>query len=554
VLRRTWGGRTPASAIFPDFMYYKSEAYIGSEYAGKSLYESGLTPVYVSDNPALSGQHVVFEAAQGYHYGLPYHAALASVTTAPAEELGMGKRLGKVKPGYDADVVVWDSDPLSIGATPVQVWIDGTAQFTAPVRYEKPIEKPAAPHVSLPEIVVEPTEVADALFTGVKSVLMSDKTTEDVKTDSSPVNVIVSKGKISCIGACESELKAATQNGVKVVEMKDGYLTHSFTGVGGTLGLNEIDFEESTDNGDNIEKFTRAVDGLMLDGKKLHVGARYGVTRAISPPKYNMFGTHHGTSVGFVTTAQTGLEPGAIFASDAAVHYTLNVQVREASPSKSYAEVFGALRSKLLGATKADDEPEPYSEAAYLKKVVAGDLVLALTINSADGIASALRIKSEVDGVLKTSKIRMAIIGGAEAHLVAHELAAASVGVILTPLQPMPLFWDARRVLSGAPLTNGTTADRLVTAGVTVAIGLPQDWAIRHLAFEAGTAYRNGDGRFTEQSALDLVSRNIYKILGVDLAEDDSKGHFIVSEGSPLRIGSRMRAVGSGRGVVSLYV
>ncbi|KAG6001223.1 hypothetical protein E4U21_004602 [Claviceps maximensis] len=552
ILKRTWGGRAPASALFADNMFYKSEAYIGSEYAGKLLYDAGLTPVYVSDNPVLNAQHVLFEAAKGYHYGLPYHAALASVTTAPAQELGMGNRLGKVKAGYDADVVVWDSDPLSVGATPIQVWIDGTAQFTAPVYHEKPVEKAADPVVSLPEIVVESTDVTDALFTGIKIVLMPDETTEKTKTTSGPVKVIVSKGRIACIGTCESEWVAGTKDGVKVVELTDGYLTHSFTGVAGTLGLNAIDAEATTDNGNNAEKFTRAIDGLMLGGKKLEAGARYGVTRAITAPKLNGGGTHHGTSVGFVTTAQTSLEQGAVFASDAAVHYTLGVQAREAS--KSYSEAFGALRNKLLGAIKAKEEPEPYSEAAYLKKVVDGGLVLALTINSADGIASALRIKSEVEDVLKTSKIKMAIIGGAESHLVAHELAAASVGVILTPLQALPSTWDARRALSGAPLTNGTAADWLVTAGVTVAIGLPEDWMVRDLGFEAGTAYRNGDGRFTEQSALDMVSRNIYKILGVDMAEQESRGHFIVSEGSPLSIGSRIRAVGSGRERVSLYV
>ncbi|KAG5962293.1 hypothetical protein E4U58_003943 [Claviceps cyperi] len=553
ILKRTWGGRAPASALFADNMYYKSEAYTGSEYAGKVLYEAGLTPVYVSDNPVLNAQHVLFEAAKAYHYGLPYHAALASVTTAPAEELGMGNRLGKVKPGYDADVVVWDSDPLSVGATPVQVWIDGTAQFTAPVYHNKPIEAPACPNVALSEVVVEPTDMTGAVFTGVKKVLMPlNNIKSEAKTGES-VHVVVSKGRISCIGACHIEREAAIQSGVKVIDIKDGYLTRSFTGVAGTLGLNDIDAEATTDNGNNAETFTRAIDGLMLGGKKLHAGARYGVTRAITAPKWKGGATHHGTSVGFVTTAQTSAEKGAVFASDAAVHYTLNVQVREAS--KSYTQVFGALRNKLLHAIKTADEPEPYSEAAYLKKVVAGDLVLALTINSADGIASALRIKADVEDALNsTNKIRMAIIGGAESHLVAHELAAASVGVILTPLQPMPTTWDSRRALSGAPLTNGTAADWLVTAGVTVGIGLPEDWVVRDLGFEAGTAYRNGDGRFTEQSALDLVSSNIYEILGVDVPEEEDRGHFIISEGSPLRIGSRIRAVGSGRGAVSLFV
>ncbi|CAI4213309.1 unnamed protein product [Parascedosporium putredinis] len=131
----------PALALFADNMWYKAEAYIGSEYAGKILYEQGLTPIYVSDNPVINAQHLILEAAKAHRYGLPYHVALASVTTAPAERLGLGSRLGKVKPGFDADVVVWDSDPLSLGASPVQVWIDGVAQYENPVELEKPVKR-----------------------------------------------------------------------------------------------------------------------------------------------------------------------------------------------------------------------------------------------------------------------------------------------------------------------------------------------------------------------------------------------------------------------------
>lgn len=144
-------------------MFYKTEAYIGSEYAGKILNENNLTVVYVSDNPVINAQHVLFEAAKGHHYGLPYHVAMASVTSAPAELLGMGKRLGKVKPGFDADVVVWDSDPLSVGATPVQVWIDGTSQFESPVELSKQDEATASIQ-KVAEIVEEPSKLDNVLF------------------------------------------------------------------------------------------------------------------------------------------------------------------------------------------------------------------------------------------------------------------------------------------------------------------------------------------------------------------------------------------------------
>ena len=47
-------------------MFYKTEAYIGSEYAGKILNENNLTVVYVSDNPVINAQHVLFEAAKAW--------------------------------------------------------------------------------------------------------------------------------------------------------------------------------------------------------------------------------------------------------------------------------------------------------------------------------------------------------------------------------------------------------------------------------------------------------------------------------------------------------
>lgn len=527
-------------------MYYKTEAYIGSEYAGKHLYDAGLTPVYVSDNPVLNAQHVLFEAAKAFSWGLPYHAALASVTTAPADDLGMGERLGKIKPGFDADIAVWDSDPLSVGATPVQVWIDGTAQFEDPVILPKSDSGVTVPNAS--PVAEEPKVVADALFSGVSKVLLDDE--QSYESDGSPMNVAISKGKIICVGTCRSEFQTATAAGIEVVALKNGYLHYALVGVGGTLGLNEIDAEISTDNGDNPEKFSRAVDGLMLDSKKLQAGFKAGVTRAISAPKFIGGATHHGTSVGFVTDAKTSIDEGAVFEEDLAVHYSYDLSVRN---KDSYTAAFGALRKKLLDAINSEDQPAAFTEAAYLQQVVTGNKTLALTINSADGIASVLRIKSEIDAINNADALKLAIIGGAESHLVAEQLATANVGVILSPLQSIGDTWDARRALSGAPLTNGTTIDYLVDAGVKVGIGLREDWEVRDLGFAAGTAYINGGGKLSEKEAIALVSTNPFEILGAEVPSALESGHFVVSEGSPLEIGSRVKAVGSGKEKITLY-
>lgn len=532
-------------------MYYKAEAYLGSVYAGKHLYDAGLTPIYVSDNPVLNAQHVLFEAAKAHHWGLPYHAALSSVTSAPAEELGMGQRLGKIKPGYDADIVVWDSDPLSIGATPVQVWIDGTPQFENPFVLAKPLKHPiiqggggaAAPRAETAE---KPAESSDVVFTGVTNVWVPGFETT---TKGKAVNVIVKDGEISCVGPCVSQLGDAKVKNVTIVNLSNGHLTKAFTAFGGSLGLNEIDAEKDASNGGSGDKFTRAVDGLQLQGSKLDAASTSGVTRSVSSPVRRGSGSEYGVSVGFLTKARTSVDPGAVFNEEVALHYSFGLSAKDKT---SYAALFGDLRGKLLKAVKNKSETfDSYSEDAFLQRVVNGKLPLVASIDSADGIATLLRVKSQVEKANDGKALRVAVFGGAEAYMLADALAAAKVDVILSAFQPLGSEWDQRRALTGAPLTNGTAITRLVEAGVTVAVGLQEDWQVRDLGFGAAAAHINSNGLIKEREALELVSGNLYKILGI---EEDTKGHFIVHEGSPMEITSSIAAVGSGQGSVAVFV
>ncbi|KAJ4291276.1 hypothetical protein N0V88_006278 [Collariella sp. IMI 366227] len=465
ILKRAYGG-APASALFADNMWYKTEANTASEYAGKILYDNGLTPIYVSDNPVLNAQHVVFEAAKAYKYGLPYHAALAAVTTAPAERLGFGNRLGKIKPGFDADFVIWDSDPLSVGAAPVQVWIDGTAQFQKPVELKKPAADLIMPDKSLSKISEGPIPMNEVVFTGVSKVLLQD----GIRNLNANNTVIVSRGKITCIGACEWQLNTALLSETPIIPLKNGYLTDSFIAFGSTIGLNAIDAEDTTDNGPSGSTFSRAEDGLALDTQKTNTAFHYGVTKAISAPKLTSSSTHHGTSVGFLTNAFTPLSKHAIFSPNTALHYTLTPSAKSSS-TPSLASTISALRRKLLTAASSRTTPIPdiYSEESYLQRVING------TLPSADTIAAILRLKSTVESQHNTT-LRLIIYGAAESHLLARELAASNTSVILSPLFSYATSWDQRRALTGAPLTNGTGVDKLLEEGVKVGIGLEEDW------------------------------------------------------------------------------
>jgi imidazolonepropionase-like amidohydrolase len=60
--------------------------------------------------------------------GLDWGKAFATITSKPAEALGLGSEIGSLRPGRRADVVVWTGDPLELSSVPVAVWIDGQAQ------------------------------------------------------------------------------------------------------------------------------------------------------------------------------------------------------------------------------------------------------------------------------------------------------------------------------------------------------------------------------------------------------------------------------------------
>jgi imidazolonepropionase-like amidohydrolase len=57
--------------------------------------------------------------------GLPADTALRGVTLVPAKALGIDKRTGTLEVGKDADLLVFDGDPLSPVARLQSVWLRG---------------------------------------------------------------------------------------------------------------------------------------------------------------------------------------------------------------------------------------------------------------------------------------------------------------------------------------------------------------------------------------------------------------------------------------------
>ena len=59
--------------------------------------------------------------------GLPWDAALAALTSVPAEIFGVADRRGRIAVGQAADLVLWTGDPLEVTSVAQQVWIGGNA-------------------------------------------------------------------------------------------------------------------------------------------------------------------------------------------------------------------------------------------------------------------------------------------------------------------------------------------------------------------------------------------------------------------------------------------
>ncbi len=68
---------------------------------------------------------VLFEAGIAAANGLTFNEALATITTVPAEILGIADRVGSLKVGLDGDVAVYDGDPFEYTTHCTDVVIDG---------------------------------------------------------------------------------------------------------------------------------------------------------------------------------------------------------------------------------------------------------------------------------------------------------------------------------------------------------------------------------------------------------------------------------------------
>lgn len=117
------------ASAFSDWWAYKFEVYEAIPYNGKILYDMGVVTAYNSDDAEMA-RRLNQEAAKAVKYGgVSEEEALKFVTLNPAKLLHIDNRVGSIKAGKDADIVLWSDKPLSIYAKVLQTYVDGVKYY-----------------------------------------------------------------------------------------------------------------------------------------------------------------------------------------------------------------------------------------------------------------------------------------------------------------------------------------------------------------------------------------------------------------------------------------
>jgi imidazolonepropionase-like amidohydrolase len=119
------------ASTFSDWFGFKMEVFDATAYNAAVMQKKGVLVSVNSDseNGELMGR-LNTEAAKSIKYGgLSREEALALVTINPARQLGVDNRVGSIEVGKDADIVIYDKDPLSEFSKVQKVLIDGHKYF-----------------------------------------------------------------------------------------------------------------------------------------------------------------------------------------------------------------------------------------------------------------------------------------------------------------------------------------------------------------------------------------------------------------------------------------
>lgn len=325
-----------------------------------------------------------------------------------------------------------------------------------------------------------------------------------------------------------------------VIDADGGWITPGIFTPFSQLGLIEVALEGATvDSRASESPFSVALDvsdGFNPAGTHIASSRLEGVTRAAIFPStgWNLF-------AGQGALIETSNGSDSLFASQSFVFADLSQSgASTAGGSRpaawAYLEAAFADARGYPGRFAGDHQGDALNrhDAAALLPVVRGRVPLVVNLDRAADIRRALRFQGE------NAPLQLIIQGGAEAWMVADELAAAGVPVLVDPIRNLPGSFDSL----GSTLEG---AARLHAAGVTVAYTTETAdgyFNARLLPQHAGNAVAHGVPWNDAFRAITLTPAEIYGVgdrfgaLATGYA-----GDVVVWDGDPLEVMSGAVAV-----------
>jgi imidazolonepropionase-like amidohydrolase len=321
--------------------------------------------------------------------------------------------------------------------------------------------------------------------------------------------VILHGETILAVGASGS---VRVPEGARRLDARGTWVTPGFIDAEALTGTVEVTQEESTDDSgldgryDAVRAAFSALDGLNPRSVVIPVTRIEGVTSSVLVPRGGLISGRQAVVHLLGDSAEE-----MVVRAPAAVYATASGHGRSAA--------FGARGGVMLRLRELFDDVRQFArrrqdfERNQMRKVNASRLDLEALIPVVDGklplVVEAHRA-SDIQALLRFAreqKIRLVISGGQEAWMVAKDLAAARVPVIVSVLPDLPAAFESL----GARLDN---AALLARAGVAIAISPREQEGpfSRTLRIEAGNAVAHG---LPWEAALTAVTRAPAEIFAV---------------------------------------
>lgn len=322
----------------------------------------------------------------------------------------------------------------------------------------------------------------------------------------------------------------------KVIDAKGRIVTPALFDAYTHLGLDEIDgVEETVDQQNDNPRYSAAldvVDGLNPRSVLLPVNRIEGLLYAMAAPASGSNGpllAGQGAVISLGTLDQLVSKPQA--AHFAALGEAGAGRNKGGRPALLLALREALEEAKNLGSSNPVQRPALLGalDAAALKPLLAGEMPLVATVNRAADIRVLLKLAERYG-------IKLIVRGGAEAHLVAAELAAQQVPVILDPQLNLPERFESLAARADAASILHRAGVRIAFSGEGPNTGSHNSRNIRQLA---GNAVATG---LPWTAALAAVTLNPAALYGLDNTlgslEVGKQASFVVWDGDPLEVTS----------------